>query len=65
MYQVEVTMTLDVKTEEAVKELKKLPHHIENLVDLKAWPEIDCIHHVKVKDVTEAKLNKIVPKTYL
>lgn len=65
MYQVEVNMICDVKTEEGVKELKKLEHHIENMIDMKAWPEIDCIHHVKVKDITAVNLNKITPKTYL
>ena len=63
MYQVEISMILDVKTEEAVDELKKLTHHVDRLLDLNSWPEIDCVHHVTVKE--SVKLNTIVPKTYL
>lgn len=49
-----ITLHIDVN-EMAVKELEKtINHHIENFVDLDAWPEIKRIYDCAIERQTES-----------
>ena len=62
MYQIKLSMIIDVENKDDIEALKILEHHVEYLLDLDSWKEIKSVHDVKVEEV---KLNKITPKTYL
>jgi hypothetical protein len=50
MKDVKVTMYFEVN-ENTVEELKKLEHHAEYLLNLEAYPGIECVYGVKVEEV--------------
>lgn len=51
MCKIKIEMKLDLKDEKAIEEFKKLEHHIEYLVNIEDYPEIERIYDVKVKRI--------------
>lgn len=53
METVEITFKAKVKD---IEELKKaVHHHIEYLIDLEQWPEIECIYGAEIRELKEEK----------
>ena len=51
---VKLSMVLDINGKN-LEDIKKLEHHIENLVDLDSWPEIINVSSVKVSEKFDDK----------
>lgn len=49
MKKVKVIMTVVLKNDADVKEIKKWEHHIDYAIDMNSYPEIDHIENVKVE----------------
>lgn len=49
MKDVKVTMYFEVN-ENAIEEIKKLEHHVEYLLNLEEYPEIESVYGVKVEE---------------
>ena len=50
MKKVKVTMTVVLKDNATVEEIKKWEHHIDYAIDMNSYPEIDHIENVKVEE---------------
>lgn len=51
MAKVKMTMFFDVPNEDDIEELKRLEHHVEYLLDLDSYPEIESVYGVVVETV--------------
>ena len=49
MIEAVVSMKIEVSNEKAYEELKRIEHHIEELLDLESWPEIQEVSDVHVE----------------
>lgn len=49
MKKVKVTMYFEVN-ENDIEEIKKLEHHVEYLLNLEEYPEIESVYGVKVEE---------------
>ena len=47
-----VKLSMEIETSN-VEALKKLEHHIDYLLDLDNWPEIESVYNVEVVQVEE------------
>ena len=55
-------MTLNIEIDEKdFEEMKKLEHHIENLLDLDSYPEIKSVFGVKIEKESEEERKIIIP----
>ena len=52
--EIKLTMNLTIDAD-SMDELKRLEHHIEELLDLDNWTEIKSVYGVKVKEIEEVQ----------
>lgn len=50
--EIKLTMNLTIDAD-SLDELKRLEHHIEELLDLDNWPEIKSVYGVEVEEIKE------------
>ena len=53
MAKVKLTMIFDVPKVSDVDELKKLEHHVDYLLNLEGYPEIESVYGVEVEVISD------------
>lgn len=53
MPKLKVTMYLDVPNKADVEEIKKIEHHVDYLLNLDEYPEIESVFDVSIEEVNE------------